>query len=166
MKDRDTHLNEDQIIVSLMDENDLTEDMKGHLLACPACQEKRTALISELENLGKMAKDLTPLPKRKPVLPVRESRRFGVGLPIFAAGSIAAVVIAFLGSIVFFNEPSKQMGAQLSTETGADFYLMDDIFGESALPEYYLDIAGASYSYFDDEFLEFIVPLEEDSNSV
>lgn len=165
MKESNMHLNEDQIVLSLVDENDLSEDMKNHLLACPECQEKKTALISELKNLGKMAKGLTPLPKRKPALPVRKSRRFGLGLPVVAAGCAAALVIAFLWNTIFFNQPPKQMTARLSTEVEADFYLMDDILEESALPDYYLDIAVASYSYFDDEFLEFVVPLGEDLNS-
>jgi len=166
MKDKSMHLNEDQILLSLADVNDLSEDIKSHLLACPVCQEKKTALMSELEHLGEMAKDFTPLPQQKPVVLFRESRHFSFRLPVFAAGIAVVLVIACLLSLVLFTDSSKQMTARLSTEIEADLYLLDEILEESSLPEYYLDIAVASYSYFDDEFLEFVTPLEEQFNSV
>jgi len=166
MKDKSMHLNEDQILLSLVDENDLSGDIKGHLLECPVCQEKKTALMSELEHLGEMAKDFTPLPQQKPVLVFREHLHFSFRLRVIGAGFAVALIIACLLSLVLFTDSSKQMTARLSTEMEADLYLMDDILEESALPEYYLDIDVASHSYFDDEFLEFVAPLEEEFNSV
>lgn len=165
MKDKSIHLNEDQILLSLVDVNDLSGDRKSHLLACSVCQERKAALMSELEHLGEMARAFVPLPQQKPALVIRESRHPGFRLPVFAAGFAVVLVIACLLSLVLFTDSSKQMTARLSTEMEADLYLVDDILEESALPEYYLDMAVASYSYFDDEFLEFVVPLEEEFNS-
>ena len=166
MKDKSMHLNEDQILLSLVDENDLSEDMKSHLLACIVCQEKKTALMSELQHLGEMAKDFAPLPQQKPVLLFREPRHLSLHLRILVAGFAVVLIIACLWSLVLFTDSSKPMTARLSTELEAHLYLMDDILKESALPEYYLDIAVASYNYFDDEFLEFVVPLEEQFDPV
>lgn len=166
MEDKRMHLNEDQILLSVVDETDLSEHKKSHLQACPICQEKRTALMSELERMGEMAKHFTPLPQQKPMLPFRESWHFGFRLPIFAAGLAVILLIAFLGSMSLFTDSSKQMTVRLSTEREADLPLMDDILEESAMPEYYLDIAVDSSSYFDDEFLKFVAPLEEQSDSV
>ncbi len=166
MKDKNPHLSEDQILLSLVDENDLSDHMKNHLLSCSVCQDKKGILEFDLERLGRMAKDFTPLPRKKPVLSLRKSHRFGFRLPLFEAVLAVFLIIDFLWSQAYFTDPSKQMGAQLWTEAKVGLYLIDDILEESALPEYYLDIAVASYSYLDDEFLEFIVPVEEPDNSV
>ena len=166
MKDNSMHLNENQLLVSMIDESDLSEDVKGHLDACQICQEKKTAFMSELENLGKTAKDFTPMPRLKPVLPLRESRHSSFHLPVFASGIAVFLIIACLLSFALFTDSSKQITVQLATETEVDVYFLEDILEESALPEYYLDIAVTFNGYFDDEFLEFITPMEEQSNSV
>ena len=166
MEDKRMHLNEDQILLSLVDEMDLSEHTKSHLQVCPVCQEKKTALMSELERMGEMAKHFTPLPQQKPMLPLRESWHFRFRLPIFAAGLAVILLIAFLGSMSLFTDSSKQMTSRLSTEREADLPLMDDLLEEFAMPEYYLDIAVDSSGYFDDEFLKFVVPLEEQLDSV
>jgi hypothetical protein len=166
MKDKTPHLSEDQILLSLVDENDLSDHMKNHLLSCSVCQDKKGILEFDLERMGRMAKDFTPLPRKKPVLSLRKSRGFGFRLPVYAAGLAMVLIIAFLWGQAYFTAPSKQMSAQLWTEAEVGLNLIDDILEESAPPEYYLDIAVASYSYLDDEFLEFIVPVEEPDNSV
>jgi len=169
MKDKDIHLNEDQILVSLVGEEDLSVEKRRHLLDCDVCQAKRMTLMSELERLGEMARDFAPLPEKKVVIPLREPRHFSFRLPAFAAGLALIVLIASVWSLMFFADSSKQMSqmtAQLSRGTEISLDLVDDILGESILPQYYLDIFAASYSYFDDEFLEFLVPVEVPSNSV
>jgi hypothetical protein len=166
MKDKTPHLSEDQILLSLVDENDLSDHMKNHLLSCSVCQDKKGVLASDLERLGRMAKDFTPLPRKKPVLSSPKSHLFGFRLPVYAAGLAMVLIIAFLWGQAYFTAPSKEMRAQSSSEMKAGLYLIDDILEESALPEYYLDIAVASYSYLDDEFLEFIAPVEVPDNSV
>ncbi len=166
MKDKSNHLNEDEILFSLVEEPDLPEEIKSHLLACLVCQEKKKALMTELERLGKMARDFTPLPQQKPALPFRESRHFIFNRSVLAAGFSVVVIIACLWSLRSFTGSSKHITPGLSPEMEVDLYLMDDILGESALPEYYLDIAAPTYSYFDEEFLDFVVPLGEESNSV
>jgi hypothetical protein len=166
MKDKSTHLNEDQILFSLVDENDLSDDTKNHLLACPVCQDKKMGLAAELERLGEMVKDFTPASQKRPLPPSQESRHFSFRLPAFAAGFALVLLIACIWGLALFTDSSKQMTAQLSTEMKEGLDLMEDIMEEAVLPEYYLDIAVASYSYFDDEFLEFVVPLEARDNSV
>jgi len=166
MENKSMHLNEDQILVSLVDENDLPEDLKSHLQACPICQEKKITLISELENLGKTAKAFTPLPRQKPVLFLQKSRYYIFRRPVFTAGFSMILIIMCLISFQLFTDSSKQITTRLAMETEEDLYLLEDILEESALPVYYLDIAVTFNSYFDDEFLEFITPMEEESNSV
>lgn len=166
MKDKDIHLNEDQILLSIVDGGEPREEVKNHLAACPLCREERAVLIGDLERLGQMAEELTPLPQKRSVLPLRKPQRFRLRLPVFAAGFAVVLLIACLWSLSFFTDPSKQTRPPFSTEVKADLSLIDDILEDSALPEYYLDIADAPYGYFDDRFLEFLVPLGEQGNSV
>jgi len=166
MKDENMHLNEEQILISLVDEKDLAKDNQSHLQSCLACREKKTALMSELDRLGKMTKEFTPLPRQKARVYLPESRRRRFLRPVFAAGFAVAFIIVCLLSLKMFIDSPKEMTARLSPESGADLYLIDDLLEESILPEYFLDIAVASYSYFDDEFIKFVVPLEESFNSV
>ncbi|KKK71690.1 hypothetical protein LCGC14_2911390 [marine sediment metagenome] len=84
----------------------------------------------------------------------------------FAAGVALVLIIALALSLVLFTDSSKQMTAQLSTEKEAYLYLLDEILEEAYLPDHYLDITAASNSYFDDEFVEFVVPLGDQFNSV
>ena len=76
------------------------------------------------------------------------------------------LIIMCLFSFQLFTDSSKQITTRLAMETEEDLYLLEEILEESALPEYYLDITVTFNSYFDDEFLEFIIPQEEQSNSV
>jgi hypothetical protein len=164
MKDRGMHVDEDQILLSIVDGDDLSEDMKDHLTACPLCREKRTVLRCDLERLGEMAKEFTPLPRKGPVRPLSKPHRFPLRLPVFAAGFAVVLLIACLWGLSLFTDPSKQRMPPFSTEVKADLGLIDDIVEESAVPEYYLAIADAD-GYFDDRFLEFLVPLGEQGDS-
>jgi hypothetical protein len=166
MKDKSIHLSEDQILLSLVDENDLSEDTKSHFLACPACRRKKATFVLELDRLGEKAKDFTPDLKQKPVLFPRKPRYFFPRIPIFAAGFALVLIIVLALSLVLFTDSSKQMTAQLSTEKEEYLYLLDEILEEPYLSDHYLDITAASNSYFDDEFVEFVVPLEDPLNSV
>ncbi len=166
MKDKSIHLNEDQILLSVVDENDLPEDIKSHLLGCPVCWRKKKAFVLELDRLGEKAKDFTSDLKQKPVLLDRKPWNPFPRLPIFAAGSALVLIIVLALSLILFTDSSKQMTSKLSTEKEDYVYLLDEILEEPYLPVHYLDITAASNSYFDDEFVEFVVPLEDQFNSV
>jgi len=166
MKDKTIHLSEDQLLFSLVDENDLSQDIKSHLWACPSCRQKKTAFELELDRLGERAKAFTPDPKQEPALLLQKSRAFFSRPAIFAAGFALVLIIVLASIIVRFTDSSKQMTARLSSEKEAYLYLVDEIVEEPNLPDLYLDIIAASNNYFDDEFVEFVVPLEDQANSV
>lgn len=166
MNDKTIHLSEDQILLSLVDENDLPGDIKNHLSACPACRHKKTAFVLELDRLGEKTKDFTPDSKQKPVLFFRKPWYSFPRLPLSAAGFALVLIIVAASILVQFTDSSKQMTTRLSAEKEASLlYLVDEIVEEPYLPDPYLDITAASNSYFDDEFVEFVVPLEDRSNS-
>lgn len=166
MSEKPTHLNDDQLVVSIVDENDLPREAREHLLACPSCQEKREALVLELDHLGGLARDLTPLPQRKPMAARREQRRFYFRLPAFSAAVAVAFLALCLWNINLRTDSPNPVTTQLPIEAEMAPVLLDDILEVSVVPAIYMDIAGASTSYFDDEFVEFVVPLNGQPGSV
>ena len=111
-----------------------------------------------------MAGEFTPVPRKRPIPPVRESGRKRYHFPVFATGLASAVLVVFLCSIILLSDSPEQMKASLSVNSEVRLHMMEDILDESALSGHYLDITQTSYGYFDDEFLEFVIPVEEESN--
>ena len=165
MKNKNIHLKEDRILLCLVEENDLTEETRKHLEECPVCQEKRTSLLAELQIVGEMADEFTPAPKKKPDLPVEQPGRQRFRLPILGTGFATALLVAILVSMHLFSNSSSQLQTDLTLEREVRMGLFEEILVESALSEQYLDMTPSSYSFLDDEFLEFVVPLEEPSGS-
>ena len=166
MKGSEIHLNEDKILLSLVDKNDLSEEMRNHLEDCKACRDKRASLLSELECLGKMAGEFTPEPRKRPILQVQETRRKRFHFPVFATGLASAVLVVFLCSVTLLSDSPEQMKTGLSVNSGVRLHMMEDILEEPVLSGHYLDITQTSSNYFDDEFLEFVIPVGEEFDSV
>jgi hypothetical protein len=77
-----------------------------------------------------------------------------------AAGIGAALLIAFIWGPSFIPDPVTQMVAEVSGDEEMDVFLVEDILDEAALPDIYLDMAASSESYFDEEFMELLIPSE------
>lgn len=166
MKVRVGHLNEGQIIDAVIDEKGLKEAPRRHLEMCPLCREEKAALTAELDRLGQMAVNFTPAPQRRPFIAARESRPLAFRRMALAAGFAAALLVALIWGPTFFSDPRIQEVAELSDEDQMDLFLVEDILEESALPEHYMDMAASSPSYFDEEFMELLIPSGEYDDSV
>ena len=166
MKSQTIHLNEEQFIRSVVDISDLSADAQIHLSACPMCQKKKQQFEQELNRLECMAKAFAPLPQRnvicseKPAF-LKKISFYPLFRPVFAAGT--AVLLLTLG-IIWLPAPISQeeQMARLAIEMEDDRQLMTEIriLEEDALPEFYQDISGEFYGYFDEEFVDFVVPME------
>ncbi len=166
MKGRIGHLTEEQIITAVVDEEGLKEEQRRHLQTCPLCREERAALTSGLERLGQLAAHFTPAPQRRPAIPNREPRPLRFRGVAFATGFAAALLVALIWGPAFLSDSPRQMVAEFSEETAMTLFLVEDILEESALPDDYSDLVAVSEGYFDDEFMEFLVPDEGYENSV
>jgi hypothetical protein len=166
MRQRGDHLTEEQICVCVVDQTDLAEDARDHLLTCPVCRDAKATLEFDLERLGEMARGFVPAPTKKIEIPLKKSRGFGFRLPAFAAAAAAVLFVVMFWGPGFFSDGSKQEGTNSLSQSDSDLYLVEDILDESPLPDYYLDIAVASYGYIDDEFLELIAPIDEPGDTV
>lgn len=175
MRNSIIHLDEDQFIRSLVDESDLAVSARSHLSVCPACQEEKQRFSRTLNRLGHKAKDFAPLPQRKIVLLPEPSffEKFGIfPLKRFAfSGGFVFVLLMMIGlwwtSSPFTTQEEDRQFAKIIEETDAEQQPLDEIqvLEGYTLPEFYMDVSGESSGYFGDEFLDFVVPLEEKSGT-
>ena len=164
---KEDHLDEDQIIVSIVDENDLPKKLKSHLDACPVCQEGKKALMAQLEEMGRMAKELAPRPQGIVLPEPKVSWGLSFRWPVVASGLASLVIIAAVWGLMLFRGPQMEMAPGFAGQQVVGLVFIEDILEESALPSYYLDIAVASFEYFDDDFMDFIAPMEgSDENTL
>ncbi|MBW1944995.1 MAG: hypothetical protein JRJ51_19490 [Deltaproteobacteria bacterium] len=155
----DQHLDEDQIIVSIVDEKDLPKKLKGHLEACPVCQERRGALMAQLEGMGHMAKELAPRPQSISLPEPKVSWGLSFRWPVVASGLASLVIIAAVWGLMFSGGPLEIAPGQAGQQV-VGLPVIEDILEEPVLPAYFQDIAVVSFEYFDDAFMDFVVPLE------
>ena len=154
------HFDEDQIIVSIVDESDLPEQHRTHLESCPACRERRGALMAQLEEMGHMARELAPRPRGVSLPEPKVSWGLSFRWPVLASGLASLVIIAAVWSLILFHGPQIQMAPGSAGQQVVGLPFIEDILEEPVLPEYFQDMALVSFDYFDDGFMDFVVPVE------
>jgi hypothetical protein len=168
VKSENIHLDEDQVIYSVVDENSLTATIRNHLYSCPICQRKKQQMEQELHNLGGMAKKFAPLPRKEFRLPLHKTPISWSWRPVFATGFAAIILIAVIWWSTLFTPSQKKMMAKNILEMEKDQQLMAEIFTmeEYAPLDFYPDISVESYISYFDEFMEFVVSMEENQKDV
>jgi hypothetical protein len=165
--DNEQHLDEQQLIQTVVDENDLPRSAQTHLGTCHQCRSDKESFEQELAALGQIAERYAPQPQKPIVMPVQETKdtrwaflnwRHAIG----AAAAVAIVVIVFWGSTTLRNltglpttgSPSELMEArQLMTEV--------NMLVDNALPPLYLEISAEYKPDYDKEFYQFLIPQIE-----
>ncbi len=167
MKNKDMHLNHNELIVSVVDENDLTSGNREHLFTCSICKGEKERLEKELKNFGRMAKKFAPLPRKKIILFPETSQNSWLRRPVYAAGFAVALLMIGLWWYQPVQIPQKNMTAELSLETEKDRQLMTEIFAleDNVLPDSCLFVSEEDYSYLDEEFMDFVIPVAKTQNN-
>jgi hypothetical protein len=166
MSEKDRHLDEQRIILSLVDENDLNPLEREHLKVCSHCLASRDLLATQLHGLSREASRWTPSPRRKAVLPASDTERgtawtgrWYVGLATAAA--CAALIIALSWPHLFTGNVRPYGDVTLASETAADTRLMAEAgnLEDNSLPES-LQAFVPDYGFpdDDDDFQGFVVP--------
>jgi predicted anti-sigma-YlaC factor YlaD len=163
---KEQHLDEQQLIQAVVDENDLPRSMQSHLVSCHQCRSGKESFEQELVLLGQLAERYSPPPQRRITIPVHEARsprtfwnwRNAIG----AAATVAAVLLVFWGTTSIRNltefgtagTPADLMEAKrLMTEV--------NMLVENALPPLYLEITAEYKPDYDKEFYQFLIPQIE-----
>jgi len=163
------HLRQDHTVRAAIDRSDLRPDRQNHLSVCRECQAAVTELEATLASLGKAARQHTPAPNRQIELHQKELR-----MPAFpfrhwqaAVGSALAglaLVCLIWGS--FLGAPKSVQTADLKPESPANSETIIteiSIMLADILPPEYQEIASGTVCYFDDSFVEFLMPVIEDN---
>lgn len=177
MKNQNIHLNEDQIICAIVDENDLAASERNHLFTCSLCQNEKQNLEQVLHRLGDMSKELVPSPRKKFTPAVQESHHLPNWWPVFATGAVTVLLIMGIWWTLPFIKLHENVPVQTSQKIESDQQWMAEIIyiDEFALPDNYLDLVstfdGEDYEdeyddYYIDEFLEYILAWSEDQKAV
>jgi hypothetical protein len=151
------HLTDEHIHTALVDELDLTPDARHHLSGCPDCRGKIDRLAGELTQLRRLAQQMVPTPARKAVAlvcpPSQPFMPFMMRFPALAAGLALLLLLTGLWLWPALREPPPSVTTSQMT---AEFYFLDDILEDAALPEPYQGIIVATNATFSDDFLEYV----------
>jgi hypothetical protein len=169
--DHASHLDEAQVLVSLVDEDDLPAAARSHLAVCPACMAARQRHANRLQRLAELAREAVPAPSRRVTLP-REGRTSTGGKPYprwslawkpaFALAAVALVVIT-LGTLQWKSGQEGRL-AGLNRELQDDRVLITEVqrLETDALPSLYAAIAGDDDVDVDEDQWDWMVPDTED----
>jgi hypothetical protein len=162
--DKNNHLGEELILRFLIDEDDVPEAARQHLAICPLCRGEKEKLEQDLLRFGRIAKQYSPVPKRRISLPER-SRRDTVGWfwnwqAASGMGAIAAIILVVISwNTLFRAQPEFPVIATNQELIAAEDFMTEvDLLVNNVLPAVYLDISGESYLEVDEEFIDYMVP--------
>lgn len=173
MSYKNTHLPEQLIIASIVDYEDLSEQSREHLENCKTCCAQREALLSSLEGLSNTARTFCPPVSTHPGAWNMESQPrwwnvFTLPKPMFAlAGTLATILIA----LVLLQSPRAPVNIVRpqvpDMAVAAPRPYTEDVYEivENTLPPVFMDLAGESYTEWDQDFYDFLVP-EADNETV
>lgn len=160
------HLEEDQLLIAVVDETDLPQSQRDHLLVCRQCKEDKEKIEEDLAHLGQMTERFSPSPKRKVSLPPEKPQRFFWWSWQTRTALGAVVVAIFIGIVGIPTLFDYTRGIRENTYTQKileeeEFMTDVSMLAENALPQEYLDITGETDEEMDEEFLEFMTPMIE-----
>lgn len=163
------HLNENQIIQAVVDENDLPPTVQLHLAECSQCLADKNGFEGEMALLGQKVERFAPQPRRRIILPAPKTESlFGNLLDwrnlTAAAATVAAVFILVWGTNLV-RDLSDPEDSRLAAEMAEAEILMTEVntLVDNALPPFYLEISGERNAAYDDEFFQFLIPTTEDN---
>ena len=166
------HLNEDQLLMAIVGEEDLSSKQREHLSTCSACSAEKERYEHSLTHLGQLAELYSPLPGKRISLPLKKSK-YNFSLfymsrsHVFAAAAAMAVLIivvwtsAWHGNTVLNNNLYEPV---YETQKSEKFMAEINRLSDNALPQIYSDILDESEGDYTDEFIYFVVPPVESSS--
>ena len=170
----ENHLSDEEIVWAIVDTGRLTTARRQHLLACRQCCRRRDHLAHILESAGQMAADEVPVPTPAPPFGVRRIRkptvrRFGWRAALAGVAMVLAIFLAvgyYLPIIKRSGLPDSTVAPVADTIDPESWMTEVNELTENALPQVFLDIAGQIEPGLNDEFIDFVVPTEENDNSL
>jgi hypothetical protein len=162
------HLNDEQLIQSVVDASDLPGSVQAHLAECGQCLAGKNSFELEMTTLSQKAEQFAPKPQRRIMLPAQKSKNPFRNLLdwhnlVAAAATVAAVFILVWGTNLVRNlsEPGTE---NLKADMVESERLMTEVktLVDNALPPFYLVLSGENNAGYDDDFYQFLIPTIEE----
>ena len=168
MNHNNQHLNFDELIQNLVDPADLASERQAHMLDCPRCRHEADSLQQRYQRLGRMARQLAPMPTHSFRLPdAMGAQRYRSFRPALAMGMVAALILVFtvFWPRVFDTRQSHQQAAKVSAEQDSQLMAQVDALVDDALPKPYQRLIAASEPELTEDVIDWIVPSIDDNSS-
>jgi hypothetical protein len=166
-KNNRSHLSEDELIVALIDEKDLSPDSYIHLSECRKCSSAKETLHHQLSGIGRKAELLTPLLSKKLYLPQAEEkqrhRRRRYLTPAF--GSVLIIILVIMAVWRPGALKTNKINPGVYTRSDDTLLMQVSALIENPLPDIYREIADIAESDMEEDVTDFIVPSIENSIS-
>ncbi len=165
-----THLDADQIMVAMVDESDLDAAARQHLSGCRLCRMRQVDLTRRYTRLGNMARRLTPDSEQNMGMPdcrqtYRVKRRWGFK-PVLGLAVAAVLVLMLVSNPIFKNKTVPPVQQPVVIDMASETAMMIDIDNlvDDVLPVAYQNIVEMPVMDWDEDFIQFIVPLPDSSD--
>ena len=159
----EAHLAENDILQAVIDDTDLSDLHRKHLVQCSHCRSLKEQLEQELARLGQLAKRHAPAPHRRITVIERKDRSpfFSWGFA-FSAAAVAAAILVMLGTFLIRSQQHANVGNLAQNMIEAESLMTQvNVLVENALPPVYLDIVGETDLSADEDFIDFLVPITD-----
>lgn len=166
------HLNEEQLIRSVVDKTSIPLHLQHHLSECPKCLKSKNDLELKFIKIGETAKTLSPFPMKRPQLPPEKSKpeksKIVRWRPVLVTAFtvllvISGVLLSYLSRVptesVFIND--------FSYEIWEDKMFMEEIsfLAENALPLEYMEFLNESGLELDEDSIESVTSPKDIQSS-
>ena len=159
------HLAKNDILQAVIDDTDLSDLQRVHLVQCSHCRSLKEQLEQELARLGQLAKRYSPAPQRRITVIERKDRSpfFSWGFA-FGAAAVAAAILVVLGTFLIRSQQQGNIGNLAQNMVEAERLMTEvNVLVENALPPVYLDIVGETDLSADEDFIDFLIPITDDA---
>jgi predicted anti-sigma-YlaC factor YlaD len=162
------HLEEDDILQAVIDDNDLSVLQQQHLVACPQCRTRKEQLENELARLGQLADRYAPEPQKRIMVAEQKVRPpFLNWRNAFSAAAVAAVILVMWGTGLIQKQQQGNIGNLAQDMIEAEKLMTQiNMLVENALPQVYLDIVGETGLDLDEDFMDFLIPTNESAAQI
>ena len=165
------HLNDAQMALAVVAADDLPAAHREHLAGCWLCGAENERLEQALAGMGQQARDLTPVPGRRFILPVAQDRpaasrswgRWAAAATMAAAAVVAAMLwlgpaqqqtqTALVSEDASWSEPSAWDASAPGEE-------------EQPFSSFQNFLLGGDQAGVDEDFMEFVSPWAEEDVSL
>ena len=162
------HLAEEDMLQAVIDDTDLSTLQQQHLAECPRCRSHRERLENELTHLGQMAERYAPEPLRRITVAHDKVRSpFSIRGFAFSAAAVAAAIIVVWATFLIRSQQQGRIGNLAQNMVEAERLMTEiNVLVENALPQVYLDIVGDTNLNLDEDFIDFLIPTNEDTPKI